>query len=301
MRWAAAVWVASLLSLTVAPVSAQPLGMPAQDARLRAAVELGASGGGSRDASLVAFSPEVGLRWRVSDAVVADATFGLTLGGTHVRGRVDTGRGTEHYDADVFRVEAGNPVISGAYAGWHGPVRLLLGLALGVPTAARTEAGDSADFGATRAASSVTQIASASLRGWWAPWRWAPERASVALPLRMAIDLASTTIGVEAGLGLMFPVVGDRGPDVDVVMQLAAEVSVRVADGLALGLRAHVVGDAMGVAVPPVTVAVEPSMRVDLAPVQLSFRANVNVAGDDGIAGPRGPAFGILTAGSVDL
>ena len=281
-----------------------PLIGPSPGATLgpRAAVWLdgGFTVGGPDEEHVLAFSPELGLRYRVVEELVAEVSFGLTLASTEVRGTGTLGGEPVDYDAGVRRADPGNPVVRALYSGRVARnIVLETGLAVAIPTAARDEYGADARGLAQRVGSEVSYRAALAMRGYWSPWRWAPERFSVAVPLRLAIEIEWIVIDAELGLGLMFPVLGDRGVDPDVVVQLAAGVGARVVGPLSLGVHLRGVGAALGATVPGVVVSTEPWVGLDVAPVRVTLRATINLNGDDGVAGARGPAFGLFLGAAV--
>jgi hypothetical protein len=251
---------------------------------------------GATGEDTTALSGEVGLRLPIVRELVAEVRWGLTAGFADVRGQVmDPVSGeTTGVSGDVTRVEPGNPVFT-ALAEGRPSERLVLGAGLGVAiaTAARPEVASDAETLLQRSSSEGTHQAAAALRGWWDAWRWRPERLGLALPLRLAVDLeGGPTIEAEAAAALLFPVIGERMADTDLVLQAAVGVAWRLGDVVELGARLSVVtGAASGSSVPDVQAALMPWARLRLGRGRLGVRVIINAGSDHGFgASPDGGA-----------
>ncbi|MCB9592048.1 MAG: hypothetical protein H6719_04890 [Sandaracinaceae bacterium] len=278
-------------------------------------LELGFSGGGRGDerADFV-FSPEAGVRFRPDRGIYVGASFGFAAAATAVSGEVAIGGEPTPYRGSPGRIDPGNPTMELGYSGAVAPnLRLEVGVGAAIPTAARAQAGSDAPTLVERAASEVTLRSALSMRGYWSPWAWAPERFGLYLPVRVAAALGDLHIEGDLGLGVMIPVLGDRGIDADVIVQLGAGVSGRVAEPLYLGVRLRGVGSPLGVTLPgtdatgaaaseAVVFSAEPWVRLRFDPVQVTLRGVVSFNGADGVAGDRAPPFGVFVGvgGEVD-
>jgi len=271
--------------------------------RLGVWLEAGFSGGGRGDerAEFVA-SPEFGLRLRAGDGVVLDASWGLSVAATSVEGEVSIGGEMVRFRGRPTRIDPGNPVLQLLYSGAVASnVHLEVGVGAGVPTAARSQVGSDNPTLSERSASQVSHRAAMAMRGYWSPWRWAPERFALFVPARVAASFGELALDFDLALGVMVPVLGGRGVDADVIVQLGAGVGGQVAEPLFLGVRLRGVGAPLGVIVPGVdpegsdasdrvVFSAEPWVRLSVDPVQLSLRAVVTLNGADGVAGERAPA-----------
>lgn len=286
------------------PASADVVGSSPRTLRGRlfgAWLELGATSGGSDSGHThFATTAELGLRFGVAESVVADVTWGLITGRMHARGEVEISGSPVAFDEAVMRVDPGNPVFRGLYSGaLSSNVHLEVGAGLAVPSAGRAENGSDEPTLARRAASEVSHRAAMAMRGYWSPWRWAPERFGAFVPARLAILLDDVSIEVAAGVGTLVPVLGDSRQPIDVVLQLGAGFGAHLFGPLHAGVRVRAVGGAQGAVVPGTVVSAEPWARLRLDPVQISLRGVVNFNGPDGVAGDRGPAFGVFLAAGV--
>jgi hypothetical protein len=256
--------------------------------------ELGLTRGRWPAARVIAFSPELGFRYRVDDWLTVEASWGVTFGGTRNVGEATIEGETVPFTEDVDRVEPANPTIGGLIVHRDRAFLLETGLAVSVATAARADASGNVESIAERAGSGVTHRAAMAMRGYRGAYRWAPERFSVSLPFRLAIPLAPVVLEIDAALAAMFPVLGDRGVDVDVLVELGAGASVHVAGPFYVGARVGGVGAALGVTARPFTLSVEPWLRLRIETSELTMRAVMNVAGEDAIGGGAGPVFGFF-------
>ncbi|MCA9608967.1 MAG: hypothetical protein KC619_25375 [Myxococcales bacterium] len=270
-------------------------------------LELGWSGAGRGDqrAEFV-FSPEVGIRFRPDRGLYVGASFGVTAAATHVMGEVTAAGETTTYDGDAGRFDPGNPTMEVGYSGVVArDIRLELGIGAAVPTAARAQPGADEAGLIDRAASETSQRAAMAMRGYWAPWRWAPERFALFVPARLSALLGELLVEGDLGVGVMVPVLGDTGIDADVIVQLAAGVGGHVAEPLYLGVRLRGVGSALGrtltgidvtgaAASEAVVFSAEPWVRLRFDPVQVTLRASVSFNGADGVGGDRAPPFGVF-------
>lgn len=264
-------------------------------------VEVGATMGGPDGNSVVALSPELGLRYRVADSIVADVSWGLTYAATRVSGEILLGGTPTPYRASTDRVEPGNPVLGGAFVHRSESSLVEVGFALGIPTAAREDLGSDADRAAERASSEVAQRAAMALRGYRAALRWAPERISFAVPFRLVVPVAPVLLEVDGALALMVPVLGDAAADVDTIVELGAGAGAEIAGPLAMGVRLAGVGAASGATVPSFTLSAEPWLRLRFDPVQIGVRGVLLLTGDDGLGQSRGPSFGVLVGAGAEL
>ncbi|HJL19893.1 MAG TPA: hypothetical protein RMH99_29790 [Sandaracinaceae bacterium LLY-WYZ-13_1] len=270
---------------------------------LGAWLELGLTAGGPESESVTGVTTELGLRYRMADAVVADVSWGLVIARTRVVDEEMVGGSAIAYDRKITRVEPGNPVLRGAFTHpFEDVARLEVGLGVAVPSAARAQAGVDADTLAERRASEVAHRAALAMRGYWSPWRFAPERLGLILPVRLAFALDALTVDAQVVFGVMVPVLGGRGQDADVVVQGAAGVGGRVVGPLHLGARLRAVGAASGVIVPDaLVVSAEPWVRLRFDPVQIALRSSLVLNGTDGLGQARGPGFGLFLSGGVEL
>lgn len=264
-------------------------------------LELGVTADRSPAGRVVALGGELGLRYRVAENVVADASFGLTYAATHVHGEVTLGGTPTPYAGSFDRVEPGNPVLGGAFVHRDAGYLLEVGLAIGIPTAARDDPGADAEAAARRAASELAARTALAMRGYRGAIGWAPERFSLAVPFRVAVPVAPLVLEIDGALSAMFPVIGDRNTDVDTLIELGAGAGARIVGPLALGARIAGVGAASGKTAPEFTLSVEPWARLRFDPVQVTARGVLNVAGDDALGGARGPSFGVFVGAGVEI
>ncbi len=263
--------------------------------RLGVWAETGLTGDGTDGREMVGWSSEIGLRFPVIRGLTADASWGWTVASVAVAGVEPIGGEPTPFEAELVRFDPANPTIAIAYEDGVSPqARLRVGLGVAIPSAARAQPGDDADSLAARAASEVSNLAAMSMRGWWSPWRFAPERFGLFVPLRLAAAIDAVRLEGEAGVGVLMPVLGDRGVDVDVILQLAGGVSGQVAGPLYLGGRVRAVGGATGVLLPDAVVSLEPHARLVIDDAQLTARGVLNLSGADRLASTRGPSFGVF-------
>lgn len=264
-------------------------------------LELGLTRGGPADARVVALGGELGLRYRVSELIVAEASFGLTYAATDVRGEAPIGGTPTPYEASVDRVEPGNPILGGSVVHRDASALVAVGLQIGIPTAAREDAGADANGLAARASSELANRAAMAMRGYRGALRFAPERFSLALPVRVVLSFAPMVLELDGALAAMFPVLGDRNAEVDTLIELGVGAGVEVAGPLAVGVRLAGVGAASGTTAPPFTLSAEPWARLRFDPVQITARAVLGLYGEDSLTGGRGPGFGVLVGAGFEL
>ncbi|RZO57054.1 MAG: hypothetical protein EVA89_23170 [Sandaracinaceae bacterium] len=261
--------------------------------------ELGVTGGGPTEAQVTLVTAEVGLRYRLEGDFVMHASWGLALADADVRGEESIGGAPTEYDASVFAAQPGNPVLGSGFDGALGDARFSISGALAIPAAARAELGRDADTLAGRAASEASHRAVMSMRGYWGAWRWAPERLGLVVPVRLAIPVDRVTLEADGGLAVLVPILGDSLAETDVILQLAAGADVRIAGPLSAGARLRLVGGASGSTVPGAVASLEPFAALRFDEVHVTLRGNVNFNGDDGVAGPRGPGWGLWLASGL--
>ncbi|MGE0790048.1 MAG: hypothetical protein AB7S26_30515 [Sandaracinaceae bacterium] len=260
-------------------------------------LETGLTADGSDGSELFAWSTELGARLRIEDALVGDVSMGFTVADLNVSGTGTIGGETTPYADHVLRVEPGNPTFAGGYENAIADdIRLYLGFGLSIPTAARADVSNDAEGLAVRAASELAHRSAMAMRGYVSPWRWAPERISLFVPARVVARIRSVLLDGDAGIGLMLPVLGDRGIDPDVILQLGAGLGVEVAGPLTLGLRVHLVGGALGVVLPDAVLSLEPWLRVAIGDMQLGLRGSLNLTGADQIASRDGPSWNLMAS-----
>ncbi len=264
-------------------------------------LELGLTRGGPAGARAIAVGGELGLRYRLADAVVAEASFGLTYAATRVRGEAPIGGTPTPYDASLDRVEPGNPILGGAVVHRDAGALVEVGLQIAIPAAAREDAGADADGLAARASSELANRAAMAMRGYRGALRFAPERFSLALPFRVALAFTPVVVELDGALAVMFPVLGDRNAQVDTLLELGVGAGVEVAGPLALGVRLAGVGAATGTTAPPFTLSAEPFARLRFDPVQITARGFLGLYGEDSLTGSRGPGFGALVGAGFEL
>jgi len=277
---------------------------------LGAWLELGFSGAGRGDerADFV-FSPQMGARLRPDRGLVIDARWGFVVAATSIDSSIEISGDTVEYRGTPTRLDPGNPRFSFGYSGAVAPdVYLEAGIGVAVPTAGRAQIGTDADSLLDRSASERSHRAAMSMRGYWSPWSWAPERFSLFAPVRLAVRADRLLFDADLGLGVMVPVLGDRGVDPDVILQLGAGVGGEVAEALHLGIRLRGVGAPLGVMVPgfdpatgeaqteAVVFSVEPWVRLRFDPIQIGLRGVISLNGADGVAGDRAPPFGLFVS-----
>lgn len=264
-------------------------------------LEAGATAGTPRGDDVALFGGEMGLRYRVTESIVADVSWGLTWASTHVAGEATVGGMLTPYEASHERVEPGNPTLGGAFVHRSEGSLLEVGLSLGIPTASRADAGGDANGAAERASSELVQRSAMAMRGYRGAMRWAPERVSLAVPFRAAFSLAPVFFEVDGALAAMFPVLGDRNVETDTLVDLGAGVGWNAVGPLAIGVRVGGVGAPTGSTLPPFTLSAEPWARLRFDLVQISARGVLLLTGRDGIGRSRGPSFGVLLGAGVEL
>ncbi|HBQ14760.1 MAG TPA: hypothetical protein DEF51_27740 [Myxococcales bacterium] len=107
------------------------------------------------------------------------------------------------------------------------------------------------------------------------------------------------TLEADGGLAVLVPILGDSLAETDVILQLAAGADVRIAGPLSAGARLRLVGGASGSTVPGAVASLEPFAALRFDEVHVTLRGNVNFNGDDGVAGPRGPGWGLWLASGL--
>lgn len=264
-------------------------------------LELGITAGRPRDDEVALFAGEAGLRYRVAESIVADVSWGLSWAATSVRGEATVGGMPAPYEASHERLEPGNPTLGGAFVHRSEGSLVEVGLAIGIPTAGRSDPGADANGAAERESSALAQRSAMAMRGYRGAFRWAPERLSLAIPFRAVIPVGPAFFEIDGALALMLPVLGDRGVDADTLVDLGAGVGWNVAGPLAIGARVAGVGAPTGSASPPFTLSAEPWARLRFDPVQLSARGVLLLSGRDGLGRSRGPSFGVLLGAGVEL
>jgi hypothetical protein len=250
---------------------------------------------------VIALSPELGLRYRVTNEIVADASWGLTYAATDVSGEAMIGGAPMPYAASIDRLDPGNPTLGGTYVHRAPGVLLEVGLSLAIPTAARSDPGADIAHAAQRASSEVAHRAALAMRGYRGAWRWAPERLSFIVPFRVVLPVSSVFFEIDGALAAMIPVLGDTAVDVDTLVDVGVGVGTNVIGPLAIGARVGGVGAVTGVTAPPVTLSVEPWARLRFDPVQITARGVLNLSGEDRLGGSRGPSFGVLVGAGVEI
>ena len=262
-------------------------------------VSAGGPSGGSANGNAVAISSELGLRYRVTNDIVADASFGFTYSSTQVHGETTIETMSTPYAGSYKRLDPGNPTFGGSYVYRSEGLFLQVGVSMAIPTAARNEPGTTTEGVALRASSQLAFRAAQAMRGYRGAWHWAPERFSFAVPFRMVIPMAPLTLELNGAVATMIPVLGDRTSAVDTIFELGVGAGATVVGPLSIGARIGGVGAASGTTVPPFTLSVQPWVRLRFDPVQITARVTMNVAGTDRIGSNQGPSFGaFLGAGA---
>ena len=297
------------------PPPSGPAAQTREGQLLGARFEAGLTGRGRGDVRAeFVFSPEFGLRLRPDSGLALDVSWGLAIAATSVAGVVENGGERTPFEGQPTRVDPGNPIVQIGYSGRVAEnVHLEMGLGAAVPLAARAQVGADGPTFAERAGSEASHRAAMAMRGYWAPWRWAPERFALFVPLEVAADVGALTLEVQGALGVMVPVLGGRGVDPDVVVQLAAGLSGRLGQMVVVGGWLRGVGAPLGVTLPGLdsdgeaaseafVFSAEPWVRVRVAPAEVSLRVVVNFNGADGVAGDRAPPVGVFigVGGAVD-
>jgi hypothetical protein len=250
---------------------------------------------------------QLGARMGIARQARLSVDWGFAYGLARVAGTVATATEAIEFDAELERVEAQNPLVTFEWLPFLGASsRLRIGLTIAVPAAAVQRFGDRNQAGPTNPLDAATFEASRTLHavwlamnGAWAPYRYQPERAAVALPLALAFDLGDVDLAFEGALAVSVPVLGGLGVT-DGVAMLAAElggqaVSLGDADGLSLGLRASLVGYHLGAGAGVATdvrdaaqPSVEPWARLDVGPGFVTARGVVNLGGAFGLGSETG-------------
>ncbi|MBX3271932.1 MAG: hypothetical protein KF729_16810 [Sandaracinaceae bacterium] len=271
--------------------------------------ELGFSGAGRGDVRAdFLFSPELGVRFRPDRGLYAAAAFGFSAATTSVAGEVMAAGELMSFRGNPTRTEPGNPTMELGYSGAiSDQLRLEVGLGAAIPASARAQVGTDPPTLAERAGSEAAVRAAMAARGYWSLWAWAPERFALYVPVRLAANAGGLLFEGELGLGVLIPILGDRGIDTDVVVQLAGGVGGELTERFALGARVRGVGAPAGSTLSggagsDVAFSVEPWARLRLDPVQVTLRASMTLDGPDGLAGDRAPPFGVFAGvgGEVD-
>lgn len=262
---------------------------------------------GVRPNAYTVLGTQLGARMGIDRQAHLAVDWGVAYALARVAGSVATATDTIEFDAELERVEAQNPVVTVEWLPFVGPSsRFGVGLSAAIPAAAVQRFGDRNQAGPTNPLDAATFEASRSLHrlwmamnGAWAPYRYQPERAAIALPLSLAFDLGDVVLAFEGALAVSVPVLGGLGV-VDGVAMLAAElggqaVSLGGTDGLSLGLRASLVGYHLGAGSDVATdvrdaaqPALEPWARLDLGPGFVTARGVVNLGGAFGLGSETG-------------
>lgn len=280
-------------------VMASPRGMLGAQGALF--LETGLTRGRWADARVWGWSTELGLRYRVAEEVTVEASWGVTYGHALVIGETEIDSEPVAYNQHVDRVQPGNPTLGGLFVHRASMLLLELGVMFSIPTASRSDVASSVDSVAVRHASEVVNRSAMAMRGYRSANRFAPERFSIAVPLRVAIPVRPLVLELDAGLAIMLPVLGDRGVDTDVLIEIGAALGTQVHGPFYLGARLAGVGSAVGTTAPSFTFSAEPFARLRFDPVQLTLRGVMNLAGEDAVGGDRGPSFGIFLGAGVEL
>lgn len=265
-------------------------------------LELGMTAGAPEGNEVVLFGGELGLRFRLAESLVADVSWGLSAGATHVAGETVVGGMPTFYEGAHDRVEVGNPTLGGAFVHRGEGLLLDVGLALAIPSATLEDAGEDANGASRRASSALIQRAAMAMRGYRGAMRWAPERFSLALPFRVVFaPMTPLFVEVDGALALLLPVLGDRSAQTDSIVEVGVGLGWNALGPLAVGMRLGGVSAPTGATLPSFTLSAEPWARLRFDPLQITARGLVLLTGQDGVGQSGGPSFGVLLGAGVEL
>ncbi len=271
--------------------------------QLAAFAEAGVFSGRIAGADITLLEGAAGLRLRAAPEVDISVDWGFTWASAHVRGSFAGELGEEMFDQRVERVEGGNPVFTlrlrphlGASTFFDG------GIALAVPVAARAQSpGPRTPLGnvAERAASVAVYDAWNAMHGAWSSWRFAPERLSLVVPLRVGGREGIVGWALHGAAALGVAVLGNGGV-MEGALQAALDVSVDVIDELTFGSRLAIVGYGLGGPTPQGQPLLEPWARLELGPAFATLDVTLPIAGARGL-GAESAAWAVRIGGGGRL
>ncbi len=265
-------------------------------------VGTGIFGADVRNDSILLSHLDLGLTFGIGRDARVSLDWGVAFASTRVRGSYVSPTTNEPFDARLDRVEARNADLTFEWLPFVSTdVRVGVGLGVAIPVAAGTRLPSSAETQSLLDASTLVHEAYLASNGGWYPWRYRPERVGLYLPLTVAIALdPDTLLSFEGAGGLGFRVLGGMGQEIEGDLMLAADLGSAVLPELRLGLRASVAALALGMPTAGVQPAVEPWLRIQLAPVSILVRGTLGLGGPYGL-GSDFPGWGAHAGVAIDL
>lgn len=255
-------------------------------------------GGGGGTA--VVLATDVGARLGIERDARVRFDWGVAWSRQRVLGTFTTTTASEPYDVTLERTEARNADFALEWAPWVGTnARVLVGVGTAVPVAALASFGN-ANNGAMATpleaaqveASTATHAIWMAMHGCWAPWRYQADRIAAFAPLGAFFDLGAVELAVDGAAAVSFPVLGGAGGPEGALM-LAAQLSGAPLPELTVGARASIVAYGLGGRGEGSQPAIEPFVRLELAPVSVTLRGVLNVGSGGGVRFGLGSEDGV--------
>lgn len=178
--------------------SAAPTGAPAQAApagpKSELALELTMHAGSVTDGSVLGLSPLLRASIQLRDFVAVEAVWGAAFASLSP----DAGEGSS-----TLRI--GNPWIAGYYTGAFGKLKLRAGAGLTIPAASVPAADPMSPASVLDDAAAVAAYGEAAgMRGVWAPWLFAVDYLTIAVPVTATLGVAEhVNVVGDLGFGYM--------------------------------------------------------------------------------------------------
>lgn len=257
--------------------------------------------GGDGGSALV-LTTDLGARLGIGRDARVRFDWGVAWSRSRVVGTFTTATMSEPYDATLERTEARNADFAVEWAPWlAASSRIVIGIGAAIPVGAIASFGNALNGGmstaidaATIDASRTTHAIWLAMNGAWAPWRYQADRIAAFFPLGFHHDFGPLELGIEGAVAVSFPVIGGSGGP-ESATGLAAELSGAIVPQLTLGARASVSVYSIGGRGEGAQPALEPFLRLDVAPISLTLRGVINLggSGSTGGAGLRPTPFGL--------
>lgn len=255
--------------------------------------------------SSVMLYTDIAVRYGITRDARARVDWGFAYTTSHVAGDfADTMTTSMHYDAQVERVEARNPVLTVEWAPVIGSTRFSFGAGVAAPTAAGENVPTNVDLAPAYDASILAHDLMLATAGGLSPWRYRRERFGVFIPLAFSFPLEQITITIEGAAAIAAPVTG-AGRNVPVTGDLQADVQISgdVIPELRLGARFAIALLAIGANAAPGTI-VQPSAtgfaRLRLDPGFLEASVLADLGGYYGL-GSAGGVWSVTVGGGVTV
>lgn len=240
------------LSTLLAALALAPAAVHASELDPHVELEVGFNTRSPEGATLTTWAPNIRAFAKVDDDLALSLAWGMAI--------------LDIEDAEGSGLSPLNPFIAVHLTPEMGRLRMRFGFGAALPLA---EARDDATLEAYRTTRAI--------RGSWDSWLYTPDTFSLAVPVRLELEVAEPLL--LAADGAAFLSVGTRAGSGEMVgLQGAVEARARLGE-LHLGLRGLVVRT--DDATQP---SLEPFAQLALGPVDLSARLTMNLAAPDGFA-----------------